>query len=253
MGKEKNSVEYDLFEDFANVDEENIIVGAVKQAAEKSPKNEPIKKSQKIEDFGEKIGGARKDLYAAYRDLIKVATEEEIEKVPLSKSFPAPNYKKLLESGIESWKVDAVRALRDTIPMKPKKYSWKITEWSEKAAILRDMSINVLEDKWTAEEFSEELEKFKTHDSEYSVHILNSRGVAEKIEDKMLIYRIMGHERDCSALAFTESYRKSDDGDYLTELIEMHGADRYKSLCYGDTKIDAIERYKNMSRSYLKI
>lgn len=248
MSKETKYVEYDLFEDFSNVDEENIIVGAVTQAVEKSPKSEPIKKFQKIEDFGEKIGGARKDLYAAYCDLIKVAAETEVEKVPLSKSFPAPNYKKLLDSGVERWKVDAVRALRDTIPMKPKKYSWKISEWSEKAAILRDISINVLEDKWTAEEFAEELEKFKTHDSEYSKTILNSRGIAEKIEDKMLIYHIMGHERDCSSLAFTESYRKNDDGDYLTELIEMHGADRYRTLCYGSTKSDAIERYKNQDR-----
>ena len=75
MSKEKKSVEYDLFEDFSNIDEENIIVGAVTQAVEKSAKSEPTKKFQKIEDFGEKIGGARKDLYAAYCDLIKVATE----------------------------------------------------------------------------------------------------------------------------------------------------------------------------------
>ena len=248
VSKEENSIEYNLFEDFSNIDAENIMVGAVKQAVEKSAKSEPTKKIQKIEDFGEKIGGARKDLYAAYCDIVKVATEGEIEKVPLSKSFPAPNYKKLLENGVERWKVDAVRALRDTVPMKPKKFSWTLKEWSEKVAVLREMSIGVLEDEWTEEEFSEELEKFKTHDSEYSYHIVYSREMAEKIEDKMLIYEIMGHERDCSALAFAESYCRNSDGNYPIELIEMHGADRYKSLCYGDTKSDAIERYKNMSR-----
>ena len=248
MSEEKKSIEYNLFEDFANIDAENIMVGAVKQAVEKSTKSEPTKKFQKIEDFGEKIGGARKDLYAAYCDMVKVATEGEIEKVPLSKSFPAPNYKKLLETEVERWKVDAVRALRDTIPMKPKKFSWTLKEWAEKVAILREISIGVLEDKWTEEEFSEELEKFKTHDSKYSHHIVESRSMAEKIEDKILIYRVMGHERDCSALAFVESYHRNSDGHYMTELIEMHGADRYKSLCYGDTKTDAIERYKNLDR-----
>lgn len=249
MSKEKKSVEYDLFEDFSNIDEENIIVGAVTQAVEKSAKSEPTKKFQKIEDFGEKIGGARKDLYAAYCDLIKVATETEVEKVPLSKSFPAPNYKKLLESGVERWKVDAVRALRDTIPMKPKKYSWKISEWSEEAANLRDMSVQILENRWTEEEFLDELEKMKNHDSKYSFTMSNSRGIAEKIKDKILIYEVMGHERDCSALAFTESYRyRDDDGDYAIELIEMHGADRYRTLGYGATKTDAIERYKNLDR-----
>ena len=160
MSKEKFLAEYDLFADFENVDADNIIVGTVKKTVEKSPQNELVKKIQKIEDFGEKIGRARKDLYAAYCELMKVATEKEIEKVPLSKSFPAPNYKKLLESGVESWKVDAVRALRDTIPTKPKKYSWKMSDWSEKATILRDISIGILEDKWTEEEFAEELLTF---------------------------------------------------------------------------------------------
>lgn len=241
MSEEKNSIEYNLFEDFSNVDAENVIVGAVKQT---------LKKSKKIEDFGEKIGGARKDLYAAYCELMKVATEKEIEKFPLSKSFPAPNYKKLLESGVESWKVDAVRALRDTIPTKPKKYSWKMSDWSEKAAILRDISIGILEDKWTEEEFAEELEKFKTHESKYSYHIVYSREMAEKIEDKMLIYKIMGHDRDCSALEFVKAYsHRNDDGDYAMALIEMHGADKYRILCYGATKIDALERYQNLDKS----
>ena len=122
MDKNKNNVEFNLFEDFSNVEEENIIVGAVMQVVEKSVKSEPPKKIQKIKDFGEKIGGARKDLYAAYCDLMKTATEKEIEKVPLSKSFPAPNYKKLLESGIERWKVDVLRVLHDTVSLEPKKF-----------------------------------------------------------------------------------------------------------------------------------
>ncbi len=250
MDKEKNFVQCSLFDDFSNIDENNVVVGAVKQAVEKIQNNEPVKKSKKIEDFGEKIGGARKDLYAAYFELMKVAKETEIEKVPLSKSFPAPNYKKLLESGVERWKVDAVRALRDAIPMKPrKKYSWTMREWTEQATIFRDMSTDVLEDKWTQEEFAEELEKFKKNESKYSFALSNSRSFAEKIEDKMLIYKIMGHDQDCSALAFNEQhYRYREDDEFSTELIEMHGADRYKILCYGFSKVDAVERYKNQDR-----
>ena len=128
MSKNKNTVEYDLFADFGTVDEGNIVAGAVMQTVEEAQNREPKEKYQRIEDFGEKIGGARKDLYAAYCDLIRVAIETEVEGVPLSKSFPAPNYKKILESGVESWKVDAVRALRDAIPLKPRKYSWLIRE-----------------------------------------------------------------------------------------------------------------------------
>lgn len=143
-------------------------------------------------------------MYAAYYDLIKVATETEIEGVPLSKSFPAPNYKKILESGVESWKVDAVRALRDAIPSKPRKYSWLIRKWAEKVSVLRDMSVSILENKWTAEEFTDELEKMKRHESEYSSTMRDSRSVAQKVEDSMMIYGIVGHEHDCSALTFGE-------------------------------------------------
>ena len=48
MDKDKNTVEFNLFEDFTNVDEENIIVGAVKRAVEESQNKELVKKSRKI-------------------------------------------------------------------------------------------------------------------------------------------------------------------------------------------------------------
>lgn len=160
MRKEKNNVEFDLFADY--FDAENLVVGAVKETVEENQQGESSKKSNRIEDFGEKIGGARKDLYAAYYDLIKTATEEEIENEPLSKTFPEPKYNKLLEMGVEKWKVDAVRVLRETIPPKPKKYSWFIEQWAIEMSVLRDISISVLEDKWTQEEFLEEIKKSNT-------------------------------------------------------------------------------------------
>ena len=245
MKKGKESIEYDLFEDFGYIDEENIVVGAVTQAAQGNKNS--VKKPPRIEDFGEKIGGARKDLYAAYCELVKEAVRKDAEKMPLSKLFPAPNYKKLLESGIENWKVDAVRALRDTIPRKPKKYSWEINEWAEKMEKLRDMAIDVFEDKWTKEEFTEELERFKTLDSEYSAGFPSRVNVSEKIKDKMLIYEVMGHEKDCATLEFDKSYsRNYEDGEI--KLIEMHGTYRYRTLSYGATKLEAIENYKNQDR-----
>lgn len=250
MNKKKKTADFDLFADFGAVDEGNIVAGAVMQAVEETQKREPEKKSQRIEDFGEKIGGARKDLYAAYCDLIRVAIETEVEDVPLSKSFPSPNYKKLLESGVESWKVDAVRALRDAIPLKPKKYSWRIREWADKVSVLRDMSVDVLENKWTAEEFSAELEKMKTRESECGSSLRDIKFVAQRVEDTMLIYKVMGHEQDCSALVFAE-LEKYDYGyseERKIELREMHGANRYRILSYGETESDAIERYKNQDR-----
>ena len=78
MGKQKEIKEFDLFTDYEDV-EGNIFA----ETAIKAATSEIRQKNRKIEDFGEKIGGARKDLYAAYCDLMKTATEIEIEKVPL--------------------------------------------------------------------------------------------------------------------------------------------------------------------------
>ena len=245
MKKGKESIEYDLFEDFGYIDEGNIVVGAVTQAAQGNKNS--LKKTARIEDFGEKIGGARKDLYAAYCEMVKEAVKKDAEKMPLSKLFPAPNYKKLLESGMENWKVNAVRALRDTIPRKPKKYSWEINEWAEKMELLRDTAIDVLEDKWTQEEFTEELEKFKKLGSYYSFGFPSEFNVAEKIKDKMLIYEVMGHEKDCAVLEFDKSYSGNNEKSEIN-LIEVHGTYRYRVLSSGGTKLEAIENYKNQDR-----
>ena len=236
MSRKKKTTEYNLFEEYEKENEGNLFAETVVQTVTESAKDAKIKKS----------GGARKDLYAAYFDLMKVALETEAERVPLSKSFPAPNYKKLLETGMSSWKVDAVRALRDTIPLKPKKYSWRVREWAEEMTVLREMAVSVLEDKWTEEEFSSELEKFRKQESEYS------RGL--KIEDYMLIYSVMGHEKDCSALALEklDSYDYRYDEENPIELREMHGESRYKILGYGATKYDALDRYKMRDRTQEK-
>lgn len=54
MNKKNTTAEIDLFADFADVNSGNILVGAVKRAAENGQNQEPMKKIQRIEDFGEK-------------------------------------------------------------------------------------------------------------------------------------------------------------------------------------------------------
>lgn len=60
---------FNLFTDFDYEEpNDNVFVNTVLNAVkEPPPKKSPAPK--KIQDFGEKIGGARKDLYAAYRNL----------------------------------------------------------------------------------------------------------------------------------------------------------------------------------------
>ena len=57
-----------------------------------------------IEDFGEKIGGARKDLYALnrelrYGDIIDWNSLEREKFITKKEAFPLPNYEKMLKEG----------------------------------------------------------------------------------------------------------------------------------------------------------
>ena len=64
-----------------------------------------------INDFGEKLEGARKDYAAQMKDAMGVDVASE----PLSKSWPEPDYQKLLDGGADPKTVAIVRAARDQV------------------------------------------------------------------------------------------------------------------------------------------
>ena len=72
-------------------------------AKEKAAEQAPIK----IEDVGEKIGGARKDIIRQYADKIK------LDGKTFSTMFPKPDIDKLVEAGLPKDKVAAVKAMYD--------------------------------------------------------------------------------------------------------------------------------------------
>ncbi|MFA6977671.1 MAG: LPD5 domain-containing protein, partial [Mesotoga sp.] len=83
--------------------------------------------SEKIEDFGEKIEGAKKDTWKRNE-----ATTDEIKSQPLSKTFPRPDFAKLANDGQIS--VDGaiiLKYLYDSISSKPRKAS-KVVSWAQR-------------------------------------------------------------------------------------------------------------------------
>ena len=109
-----------------------------KAASIKQPQPEP----SKIDDFGEKIHGARKDIFTGFRDAladgIDVATE------PLSKSFPQPDYEKLAEAGVDKRGMALIAAMRDMIPIKPRK-AWKAKQWVQQVKTVRHFAKSILD------------------------------------------------------------------------------------------------------------
>lgn len=76
-------------------------------------------KTRILQDFGKKIGGARKDAAALYQKILSDASVLNITDLRLTANWPAPKYQKLLDAGVEPWKVAAIRALREANLSKP--------------------------------------------------------------------------------------------------------------------------------------
>lgn len=81
-----------------------------------------------IQDFGAKIGGARKDTYLArFGD----APQGEISELKVSELFPKLDVKKLQTEGFTNEAICELFALRAMVPAKPRS-SWKISRWVHK-------------------------------------------------------------------------------------------------------------------------
>ncbi len=97
----------------------------------------------KIEDFGEKIGGARKDLWTSFADRLRDAGQLDVASEPLSKYWPAPDYQALIDGGADASAVALLRAMRDAIPSKPR-LSNKLKRWADLAHRLRGTATGML-------------------------------------------------------------------------------------------------------------
>ena len=92
---------------------------------------EEVKVAEDIEDFGEKLGGARKDIVTAMR---KELSDDEIIAQPLSKIWPKSDI-----DGIESTFIASLATtLRSAIPSKPRK-GYKVARWAEQVKSFRGL------------------------------------------------------------------------------------------------------------------
>jgi hypothetical protein len=117
-------------------------------------------KHTKIEDSGEVLEGARKLYAKSYAAKLDESTGMETASVPLSKSWPEPDYQRLIEEGADPWAVALARAVRDEIPTKPTK-AWKLKGWVAKVEGLRDMAQRVMDGSLTKDRFTEEAGKYR--------------------------------------------------------------------------------------------
>lgn len=147
--KKENSVRDNTADADATVTNKQDNNAASKQTKEKddAPK-ERIPKAEKIEDVGEKIGGARKDIIheltekARKADSDKSSILDSIRSMPVSKIFNF-DYERLRKDGVSNELITLLQVIREIIPSKPRS-EYKLRRWTEQVFELYYASLKLI-------------------------------------------------------------------------------------------------------------
>lgn len=196
----------------------------------------------KLSDFGEKIGGARKDLAGKMADAKKL----DIAVAPFAKTWPEPNYQKMLDDGYSGEDVDLVRALRDEIPDKPRK-SYQLKAWVPLVESLRDHAERML--SGDAPYVRSALDRMVAEQAEKSRWDRNS--VIGNILNRAGLYAIIGHEISLEGVSLEQNHYgvyKGEQNVVKWEVSRKQKATAFSNmpqdLGTGDTKEEAIAAFK---------
>lgn len=190
-----------------------------------------------IEDFGEKIAGARKDIWVETARTLEAVPGDEIAQSTFTKVWPEPNYQKLLDGGADPMIVAFVRAARDEVPAKPRK-GYKLRDWAKKVGMLRDMSRNLLSGEVELEMFTDELARRKS-----------SLG---PVIGRMELYQEIGHERSLKGVTLLEhhfSLYRGRENVNIWQVLKSAKATAFsnmpREIAAGDTREEAIELFRS--------
>jgi Large polyvalent protein-associated domain 5/ADP-Ribosyltransferase in polyvalent proteins/Large polyvalent protein-associated domain 1 len=120
---------------------------------------EQTSSANKIEDFGEKIEGAKKDAMGRFKDTFaKDVSVGQFISEPFAKLWPLPDYAKLLEEGLDPMAVGIMRAIREEIPTKPRQ-PFRVAQWASTAEKLHRITSTALNDSNTVKRLIDVLSK----------------------------------------------------------------------------------------------
>lgn len=99
-----------------------------------------------IEDYGRKVGGARKDAFTDYLDRIGQELSldpEDVRRMTLAEIFPAPNYDSLSSNGVPARSLAIIAVLRSSFPPKPADSAGMLS-WAVRVARARGAAADLL-------------------------------------------------------------------------------------------------------------
>ena len=185
---------------------------------------------QEITDFGEKIGGAKKDYFAKLSD----SENFDIASNPLSKTWPEPDYDELIAGGVDPYLVAYAHAARDEVPTKPQK-GYKLNRWIEEVLTLRTLS-----KKWLTQGnvSKENIGKI--------LEVMNFKYIPGRAE----LYERLGHSNSFKGISFFSHHflQYHNEKDVTKWLIEKKAASSSFSnwpteLASGNTKEEALDNF----------
>ncbi|MEO8391230.1 PLxRFG domain-containing protein [Polaromonas sp.] len=196
----------------------------------------------KIDDAGAVLEGARKLYEKVYRAKLDEAMGMDLASQPLSKTWPEPDYQRMIDDGMEPWAVAFARAARDEIPNKPSQ-SWKLKRWTENVQLLRNATAKVLDGSRVKE-------------------LVIETGKGYHLTDwfnKIDLYEAVGHERSLKGMTFSRGTFSLYAGEKFdppkvmwtvtqpsTSASATWNAGRWSSeLAVAPTKEEAIEKFKS--------
>jgi Large polyvalent protein associated domain 38/Large polyvalent protein-associated domain 5/ddrB-like ParB superfamily domain/Large polyvalent protein-associated domain 1/ADP-Ribosyltransferase in polyvalent proteins/RadC-like JAB domain len=199
------------------------------------------KPNGKIEDFGEKIGGARKDVWTSFQDDLGAVADDDIANQPLSKIWPQPDYQALLDGGASPWAVAFAHAARDEIPANKPRQSWKLKQWADQVRLLRETTMKLMDGRLDVERAKQLMTQFTSK---------GMRDVAGRVE----LYMLVGHRQSLSGVRLSSGEYSIHNGiEYkpakVIWSVEKEAAATAfsnwpRQLATGFTKEEALKAFK---------
>ena len=205
-----------------------------KEASTEKKPNENSAKKEKIQDFGEKIGGAKKDLWGGLQDRLNIADKDSIANQPLSKIFPEPNYTKLIADGVDPKAVSFIRSVRDYIAREKKRSKRWRPDFAEKIKSLIDTVSRTMSEPRLLNKFIEGMNL--------------SEGMRREILGDMELYQAAGHEESMqNKYTYKEEVVKFRNGHSYKEPITTYVVydEHWREVAFSDkSKEDALNQFK---------
>jgi len=198
----------------------------------------PTEAQDKIADFGQKIGGARKDVWTSFKDQLGEVVDDDIALQPLSKVWPQPDYQALLDNGTDPWTVAFIRAARDEIPAKPRQ-SYKVKRWAEQVKSLRSMASSIMAPG--------------DNSAAQAKKLLQESRTLKPLQGRVELYLEVGHDKSLDGITMDEHFYSlySGEKNVTKWVIEQKAKSTSfgswpRTIAAGNTKEEVLTKFKEM-------